>query len=159
MITATTKSSEDTRDLGAALAAVVRASDLVLVSGELGAGKTTLAQGFGRGLGVHEPIVSPTFTLVRPYAGRLPFVHCDVYRLEDLDEAADLDLAEALDAGAVALVEWGEVIAPVLPPDFLDVRMEFGDGDDDRRIRLHPVGTSWSARMGALRAGLGRWAT
>ena len=157
MITATTKSADDTRELGAGLASLAVPSDVVLVAGELGSGKTTFAQGFGRGLGVTEPIVSPTFTLVRSYQGRLPLVHCDVYRLDHLHEVADLDLPELLDEGGVALVEWGDVVASALPAAFLAVRLEFGTGDDDRRLQLRPVGPSWSSRMGPLRAVLDRW--
>ncbi|MDP9402451.1 MAG: tRNA (adenosine(37)-N6)-threonylcarbamoyltransferase complex ATPase subunit type 1 TsaE [Actinomycetota bacterium] len=154
---ALTKSAEDTRELAAAVAALARPQDVILLSGGLGAGKTTFAQGFGRGLGVTEPIVSPTFTLVRTYRGRLPLVHCDVYRLDRLEEVADLDLPELLDDGAVALVEWGDAIAPSLAADFLVVRLELGDGDDDRRLDLQVVGPSWAARLAPLGAALARW--
>ncbi|MGH9178937.1 MAG: tRNA (adenosine(37)-N6)-threonylcarbamoyltransferase complex ATPase subunit type 1 TsaE [Acidimicrobiales bacterium] len=157
MIAAVTKSADDTRELGAALATVARPGDLILLSGDLGAGKTTLAQGFGRGLGVGEPIVSPTFVLARLYKGRLPLVHADAYRMESLQEVSDLDLAEFLDEGSVALVEWGDVIAPALPADFLELRLEFGDGDDERQVRLRAVGPAWSIRMGPVGAALGRW--
>ena len=158
MIAAATKSGEDTRDLGAQLAALARPGDVVLLVGDLGAGKTTLAQGFGRGLGVAGPIVSPTFTLVRSYRGRLLLAHCDAYRLQGRREVEDLGLAELLDDGAVALVEWGEVVAPSLAPDYLEVRLEMGDGDDLRQVALRPVGPSWSARGPALEAALSRWA-
>ena len=157
MITVFTKSAEDTRELGAALSAVARPGDVILLSGDLGAGKTTLVQGFARGLGVQEPVVSPTFILVRTYQGRLSLVHADAYRMDNLDEVTDLDLPELLDDGGVALVEWGDVIAPVLPADFLEIAIEFGEGDDDRRIDVRVVGPTWASRTGALRAALGRW--
>ncbi|MGH9155908.1 MAG: tRNA (adenosine(37)-N6)-threonylcarbamoyltransferase complex ATPase subunit type 1 TsaE [Acidimicrobiales bacterium] len=157
MISLVTKSGEDTRELGAQLASVVRPGDVVLLTGDLGAGKTTLAQGFGLGLGVTDPIVSPTFTLVRIYQGRLTLVHCDAYRLDRLDEVEDLGLAELLEDGAVGVVEWGEVVAPTLPADYLEVRMEIGPTDGDRRLALQPVGLSWTARRPALKAALGRW--
>ncbi len=157
MISVSTKSGEDTRELGAALAGVARPGDLILVSGDLGAGKTTLAQGFGRGLGITEPIVSPTFVLARQYAGRLPLVHADAYRMDSLLEVADLDLPDLLDGGAVAMVEWGDVIAPVVPADFLDVTIEFGAGDDDRTLSVRPVGPAWALRTGIVRSALGRW--
>ncbi|HUR19024.1 MAG TPA: tRNA (adenosine(37)-N6)-threonylcarbamoyltransferase complex ATPase subunit type 1 TsaE [Acidimicrobiales bacterium] len=159
MLKALTKSAEDTRELAAAIAVMARAQDVVLLSGDLGAGKTTFAQGFGRGLGVTEPIVSPTFTLVRTYKGRLPLVHCDVYRLDRLEEVADLDLPELLDDGGVALVEWGDAIAPALVADFLEVRMELDEADDARRLDLRVVGPSWTARLRALSTAIGRWAT
>lgn len=157
MITVVTKSAEDTRELGAALSSVARPGDVVLLSGDLGAGKTTLVQGFARGLGVTEPVVSPTFILVRTYAGRLPLVHADAYRMDNLQEVTDLDLPELLDDGGVALVEWGDVIAPVLPADFLEVRLELGEGDDDRHIEVRVVGPTWAPRLAALRGALDRW--
>lgn len=157
MITATTKSAEDTRELGAALAVLAQPGDVVLLSGDLGAGKTTLAQGFARGLGVEDQVVSPTFVLVRLYRGRLPLIHADAYRMDSLDEVTDLDLPELLDDGGVALVEWGDVIAAMLPADFLDVRIDLGDADDDRRFGVRAVGPGWAARVPALRAALGRW--
>lgn len=159
MMKAMTKSAEDTRDLAAALAVLARPQDVILLSGDLGAGKTTFAQGFGRGLGVSQPIVSPTFTLVRTYDGRLPLVHADVYRLDRLEEVADLDLPELLDDGGVALVEWGDAIAPSLAPDFLEVHMELADGDDDRLFDLRAVGPSWTARIRPMSAALARWTT
>lgn len=157
MISVLAKSAEDTRELGAALSTVARAGDVVLLSGDLGAGKTTLVQGFARGLGVTEPVVSPTFILVRTYHGRLTLVHADAYRMDNLREVADLDLPELLDDGGVALVEWGDVIAPVLPADYLEIRLEFGDGDDDRHISARVVGPAWAPRAAALRGALDRW--
>lgn len=157
MISVLTKSAEDTRELGAALATVARSGDVVLLSGDLGAGKTTLVQGFARGLGVTEPVVSPTFILVRTYHGRLTLVHADAYRMDNLREVTDLDLPELLDDGGVALVEWGDVIAPVLPADYLEIRLEIGEGDDDRHISARVVGPTWAPRAAALRRALDRW--
>ena len=157
MITAVTKSADDTRDLGASLASLARPGDVILLSGDLGAGKTTLAQGFGRGLGVAEPIVSPTFVLVRSYEGRLALVHCDVYRIDHFQEVIELDLPELLDEGAVALVEWGDVIAPSLPANFLEVRIELTDADEVRRLSVRAVGSSWGQRLGSVQGAVERW--
>jgi tRNA threonylcarbamoyladenosine biosynthesis protein TsaE len=157
VITVVTKSAEDTRELGGALSSVARQGDMILLSGDLGSGKTTLVQGFARGLGITEPVVSPTFILVRTYAGRLTLVHADAYRMDNLQEVTDLDLPELLDDGGVAVVEWGDVIAPVLPADYLEVRLEPGDGDDDRRIDVRVVGPTWASRLAALRSALDRW--
>ncbi|MDP8976941.1 MAG: tRNA (adenosine(37)-N6)-threonylcarbamoyltransferase complex ATPase subunit type 1 TsaE [Actinomycetota bacterium] len=157
MITALTKSADDTRELGAAVASLASAGDVILLSGDLGAGKTTFAQGFGRGLGVQDEIVSPTFTLIRSYEGRLTLVHCDVYRLDHLQEVIDLGLAEMVDGNAVALVEWGDVAAPGLPADHLETRIELTESDDERRFELRPVGSSWLGRTEGLRAAIERW--
>lgn len=162
MIHAHTKAAEDTKELAAALAALAKPGDVILLAGDLGSGKTTFAQGFGAGLGVQEPIVSPTFTLVRSYQGTsLTLVHCDVYRLDHLQEVIDLGLSELLDDGGVALIEWGDMAAPTLPADFLEVRLEYGespDSDDERRMQLRIVGPTWAPRKAAVASALGRWA-
>lgn len=157
MIEATTKSADDTRELAAQIAGLAKPGDLLLLAGDMGAGKTTFTQGFGKALGVSEQVTSPTFTLVRNYEARIPLLHVDAYRLESLQEVIDLGLHELLDEGAVALIEWGDIIAPVLPTDFLEIRMEFGAADDDRRLRLRSVGQPWAARMTLLGRALDRW--
>ncbi len=107
-------SPEATRALAARLAGVARRGDVIVLQGHLGAGKTTFAQGFARGLGVEGPVTSPTFTLVRQYPCTLgQLVHVDVYRLDHLAEVADLGLADLVEEG-VALVEWGDVARPAL---------------------------------------------
>lgn len=156
-VVATTASVDETRDLAAALATLARAGDVVVLAGDLGAGKTAFVQGFGRGLGVEERITSPTFTLVHVYEGRLPVHHLDVYRLEQLSEAIDLGLAEMLDEGGVVLVEWGDAITRLLPHDHLEVRLTFGVGDNDRVLELDPRGPAWALRSAGVRAALGPW--
>ena len=147
-----------TKAIAIAISQVAAAGDLLLLAGELGAGKTTFAQGFATGLGITDTVTSPTFTLVREYEGPgLGLRHLDVYRLDQLSEATDLGLAEMLDEEAVMLVEWGDAIVGALPADHLDVRITFGAGDDERRIELVPVGMRWSARMRALTDLLAKW--
>ena len=159
MILAVTHSVGETRALAAAVAELARAGDIVVLAGDLGAGKTAFAQGFGAELGVTERITSPTFTLVSQYrSGRLPLNHLDVYRLEQLDEVADLGLVELLDEGGVTLIEWGDSITPALPADFLEIRIRLGAGDDDRMLELSTVGPHWSARTRALAAAIATWA-
>lgn len=159
MIVAATKSPEDTRELAAAVAGLIKSGDIVLLAGDLGAGKTTFAQGFGRALGIEEPITSPTFTLMRPYQGRLRLLHCDVYRLDRLQEILDLGITELVDDESVALVEWGDRAEPVLPPDFLEIEITYGSSEEERGLTLRWVGTAWSARSPALQRALERWSS
>lgn len=158
-LTAATAGVDQTRALAAAVSVLARAGDLVLLAGELGAGKTAFAQGFAAGLGVDEAVTSPTFTLVRTYpGGRLTMNHVDVYRLERLQEAVDLGLAEMADDPAVTLIEWGDVVIPALPTDFLEVCMAYGDdGEDHRSLSLKSVGRPWAARERALHDALTPW--
>jgi tRNA threonylcarbamoyladenosine biosynthesis protein TsaE len=158
MIHARTKSVDDTRALAQELASLARPGDLILLSGGLGAGKTAFAQGFARGLGVHDRVTSPAFVLVRPYEGRIPMVHLDVYRLDHLQELVDLGISELLDEDGVTLIEWGDVVTPALPSDFLEVRLEPGESDDERIVQLRTVGPGWSPRVRAIREAVDRWA-
>jgi tRNA threonylcarbamoyladenosine biosynthesis protein TsaE len=157
MIKVATTSVDDTRALAAGVAGLAAPGDLVILAGDLGTGKTAFAQGFAQGLGVDEPVTSPAFILVRTYEGRLPMVHLDVYRLDTMQELVDLGIAELLDEGAVTLVEWGDAVAPGLPADFLEVRLEAGAGPDDRHISIRSVGRAWPPRTRALREALAPW--
>lgn len=152
VIEVSTHSVTQTRELAAAVAALVEPGDVIVLDGELGAGKTAFAQGFGAALGVTERIVSPTFTIERVYEGRIRLRHLDVYRLEHLHEALDLGLDEALDDGDVAVIEWGEAISGVLGRDHLSIRLELSDSADDRRITLRPQGPGWIRRSEGLAA-------
>ena len=151
-----TAAVDQTRLLAGAIAGLVDDGDLLVLVGDLGAGKTAFTQGFAAALGVDVPVTSPTFTLANRYEGRLIVNHLDVYRLEDLAEARDLAIPELLEQG-VTLIEWGEMILPALPADRLDVSITFGDGDDDRHIELRTVGDRWGDRVSALRAAMHTW--
>ncbi len=124
-----------TRELGARLAPAARAGDLVCLRGDLGAGKTQLAKGFGAGLGVTDTISSPSFVLMAEYAGRLPLFHVDLYRLADAADALAGGLLDERQADGVTLVEWPERMGPFLPAGRLDVTIE-GTGDEPRTITL-----------------------
>ncbi|HEY8544286.1 MAG TPA: tRNA (adenosine(37)-N6)-threonylcarbamoyltransferase complex ATPase subunit type 1 TsaE [Acidimicrobiales bacterium] len=152
-----TRSVDETRALAAALAGVVQAGDLILLAGDLGAGKTAFVQGLGRGLGVTEPITSPTFTLEQRYDSDPPLHHLDVYRLEQLSEVLDLGLSELLDDGGVVVVEWGDAVVPVVPNDYLKVRLTIGETVDDRVITFRSVGSSWTERAFALADATAPW--
>jgi tRNA threonylcarbamoyladenosine biosynthesis protein TsaE len=159
VIEVVTKSVEDTKALGAEVAAFCRPRDVIVLAGELGTGKTAFTQGLARGLAVDEPVTSPAFVLVRSYVGRLPLTHIDVYRLDHIQELVDLGIAELVDEGGVTVVEWGDVVLPALPADFLEVRLEHDVAADDRRVRIRALGPSWLPRMAALARALDRWTT
>lgn len=153
-----TTAPDQTKELAAALAELAVAGDLLVLAGEMGAGKTAFVQGFARGLGITDQVTSPTFTIVQEYGGgRLAVHHLDVYRLETLREVTDLGLGEMLDEDAVMLVEWGDAVLPVLPDQYLEVRITFGDGDDDRTLELRGVGGSWPARERAVAEATAPW--
>jgi tRNA threonylcarbamoyladenosine biosynthesis protein TsaE len=154
---ARTTDVDGTRSLAGAIAALATAGDIILLAGELGAGKTAFAQGFGAGLGIDEPIVSPTFTLARQYQGSLMLHHLDVYRLERFAEMDDIGVAELLDGNGVVLIEWGDAVAPALPNDYLEITLTYGEGDDDRDIELRCVGSRWAARERVLLEQLHAW--
>ena len=136
------------RDLGARVAHVIRAGDLVLLEGDLGAGKTTFAQGFGAALGVQEPITSPTFVLSRIHpAGDLELVHVDAYRLADADELDDLDLPSG--APQVFLIEWGEGKAEHLASDRLWVSITRTADSDERIVVIDGHGPRWAIDLDA----------
>jgi len=137
----------DTHAIAAALAGLSRSGDLIVLAGEMGAGKTAFAKGFGAALGVTEPITSPTFTLVHSYeAGRLTLHHADIYRLSTHNEVADLALAELLEYDGIVLLEWGDVVAQSLGEHLLVHLAAVPDDDDARRITLSGTGRAWAMR-------------
>jgi tRNA threonylcarbamoyladenosine biosynthesis protein TsaE len=160
MITLRAATAADTRAIGRALAPLFRAGDAVVLTGELGAGKTTFVQGVAEGLGVDDTVSSPTFVLVKEYVGRLTVAHADVYRLERVQDVVDLGLEEIADGEALLLVEWGDAVEELLPGDRLRVELTGEDPagvDESRRIVVEAVGSGWSGRTGELHAALAPW--
>jgi tRNA threonylcarbamoyladenosine biosynthesis protein TsaE len=149
---AVTRSEDETLALAGAVGELLRAGDVVSVVGDLGAGKTVFARGVAGALGVSQPVVSPSFTIVREYDGRVPLVHVDVYRIGTIQELHDLGFEEVVRDDAITLVEWGDVIDPLLPRERLDVRLVAGDADDERLVELEGRGPSWSTRAIELAA-------
>jgi len=151
--------AQDTRGVGEVLAGVLRVHDVVSLTGELGAGKTTLVQGIAAGLGAQEHVASPTFTLVREYVtGRLPVAHVDVYRLERVQDVVDLALDELSGDDGVLIVEWGDAVEALLDEERLRVELTVADPDGEaRRIALSARGESWRERWPALSAALEPW--
>lgn len=152
-----TSGPEETRKLGAALAALLAPGDVISLTGDLGAGKTCLVQGAARALGVEEPVGSPTFVLVREYRGDLPVLHLDVYRLERIQEVLDLGFEDLLDPHAVMFIEWGDAIEALLPPAHLEVSMTADPETDLRRILVRGSGEPWARRWEDLTRALTPW--
>ncbi len=153
-----TRSSASTVGLAVAVGELLEAGDVVVLAGDLGAGKTVFARGVARALGIDEPIVSPTFTIVREYHGRLPLAHVDVYRLDGPAGLHGVGFEELFDGEFVVLVEWGDRIAGVLPADRLEISIAPGPDPDDRVVELVVAGPSWIARAEALRLAVAPWA-
>jgi tRNA threonylcarbamoyladenosine biosynthesis protein TsaE len=149
-----TGSAAETRRVAAALAGVLRPGDVVVLSGELGSGKTTFAQGAIAALGVDEPVTSPTFAIVQEYDGVVRVAHVDLYRLDTVQEVDALGLEEIVDDGRVTFVEWGERFLQALPADHLAVHFAPGDATDVRRIHVAVHGPAWHGRAERLRRAL-----
>lgn len=146
-MTITLETPEDTRAFGARLAGVLRAGDLVVLAGPLGAGKTALTQGIGVGLGVGTPVASPTFVIARVHPdGRVPLVHVDAYRLGSLAEVDDLDLDYSADE-SVTVVEWGAGLVEQLADSHLRVELRRCAESEVRQLELIPSDDGWAARI------------
>lgn len=133
----TTKSSEETQRLSEKLGELVEAQDVIILEGDLGAGKTTFTKGLAKGLGVKRVVNSPTFNIIKEYKGRLPLYHMDVYRLAESEE--DLGFDEYFYREGITVVEWAHLIEAYLPNEKLQISL-FHAGDDTRKIILEPIG-------------------
>ena len=148
-VTIATRSTSQTQELGCRLGQRAEKGDLLLLTGALGAGKTTFAQGIAWGLGVQEYVHSPTFLIVHVYPGRLPLYHLDLYRLDDPREVEDLDLEEMLTQG-VCVVEWAEKALSLFPPEHLRIEITETPADG-RKLLLAPVGHRYVQLLEAVR--------
>lgn len=148
-----TISADQTRRLAVTLSPVLVPGDMIVLSGDLGAGKTTFVQGLAVGLGIVEQVTSPTFVLMKEYlGGRFPLMHIDIYRLNKVQELMDLGYDEFLDPSYVVVVEWGDMVEPLLPKEHLQVRLVNEDEDESARlITLTPRGPVWESRMQTVR--------
>src|SRR2546426_5432960 len=151
-----TASPEETRELGESVAGVLRPGDVVSLTGDLGAGKTTFVQGAARGLGATDAVLSPTFMLVREYGGRFPIYHLDVYRLERVQDVMDLGFEELVDRQGVVFIEWGDAIEALLPSEHIQVELTIPEDEQRRRLELTWYGRSWAARIEHLAAAVQR---
>ena len=156
MIELRSLSPDETRSIAAAVAQLARPGDLIVLAGQMGAGKTAFAQGFARALGIHEPVTSPTYTLVRTYqAGTTTLHHADLYRLDHTTEVDDLALGELLEDDAIMLVEWGDVVDL---GDHLQIELRLDDDDvQQREIIITSSDRRWAPRWERLEAGVDEW--
>ncbi len=140
----TVSNAEQTQKLAEELAAALEPGDVILLDGDLGAGKTTFTKGLAAGLGIRRNVKSPTFTLIREYhEGRLPLYHMDVYRLEETG-GDDLGLEEYFNGDGVSVVEWSQFVEDDLPAEFLVVHFIKDEHDDDRRtLVFEPHGSRY----------------
>lgn len=137
-----TFSEQETRAFGERLGARAEAGSIYTLTGDLGAGKTVFTQGFARGLGVEEPVNSPTFTIVQEYTqGRIPFYHFDVYRIGNVDEMEEIGYEDYFYGGGVCLIEWGNLIEEILPEERFAITIEkdLNRGFDYRKITVIEV--------------------
>jgi tRNA threonylcarbamoyladenosine biosynthesis protein TsaE len=147
--TLTTTDPDATRAVAAALATAARPGDLIALRGDLGAGKTQFAKGFGAGLGVTATINSPSFVLMAEYEGRLPLFHIDLYRLDDARDAIAGGLLDERQAEGVTLVEWAERLGDALPAERLEVAIE-GSGEEPRTIVVTATSAAFRRYLEAL---------
>ena len=152
-----TASPEETQAVGAAIAPALRSGDVISLTGDLGAGKTTFVQGVARTLGVTDHVVSPTFTLVREYDGTLPIYHFDVYRLDHLQDVLDLGFEEILDLGGIVFIEWGDAIEALLPEAYLQIELTIPGEDSRRRVEIAGRGMPWARRWDTFVEAVNPW--
>jgi tRNA threonylcarbamoyladenosine biosynthesis protein TsaE len=150
-------SEHDTKAIGAAVAGLLEPGDVVGLTGDLGAGKTRLVQGAVAALGAEDPVISPTFMLVREYDGDVAVNHVDAYRLSGPAELEDLGYDTVFDPDVVVFVEWADRVSRALPDSWVELRMETV-ADERRHITVEPHGESWPGRMPALKEALARYA-
>ena len=143
---------EQTQLLGSYLGKLAQQADVLLLTGELGTGKTCLVQGLARGLDVNEYAFSPSFVILRQYHGRLPLYHIDLYRLDSLDEIAGLGLEDYFYGDGVCVIEWAEKAQQLLPPDSLLISLKYvGASRTGRSIQLKPQAQRYNQLLKRLK--------
>jgi tRNA threonylcarbamoyladenosine biosynthesis protein TsaE len=146
----TTGDEEETRAVGAQIGQTLRKGDILLLSGDLGTGKTCLTQGIGRGLECEGNVNSPSFVLMNEYAGRERLFHADLYRIEDVEDLDELGLWDYAEQG-VLVIEWPERGAELLPGDGVVVELRYGDIERQRRLKFEARGPRGAEIMASLR--------
>ena len=146
MLVYTSSSPETTRNVASALCDKLIAGDVVLLQGDLGAGKTEFVKGLATGLGVDEPVTSPTFALLNVYHGRIPLYHFDLYRLNRLEEMDGIGFDEFIGGDGLAVIEWPDRFAAALPEEFVKVIIRPGETVTQRVIEIEPTGDRYKDR-------------
>lgn len=148
-----TSSQDETMQVGRALGEILAKGDVVLLSGDLGTGKTAFTNGIASALGIEEYITSPTFTIVNEYKAELPLYHFDVYRIADADEMYDIGFEEYLYGDGVVVIEWAELIKDILPTEFIwvKIRKNLDLGVDTREIDIEFVGKRYDGYINRLK--------
>jgi len=146
----TTRSPEETQQLGWRLGELAKPGDIFFLVGKLGAGKTCLTQGIAKGLGITDSVLSPSFVLVRELKGRLPLYHADLYRLDNLREISELGLDEYLYGHGLTVIEWADKGLDVLPDEYLLIAIDYGEGDE-RRLKLTAHGKRYEELLMRLK--------
>ena len=154
-------SALETKSIASLFATELRSGDVVMLTGDLGAGKTTFVQGLASALGIDAPVTSPTFTLVNHYSGRIGLIHADLYRLQSYQEVIDLGIEELLDGfgisegsddemAVVGAIEWGEALMPVFRGEYFVVTFSFGREVEERLITIEASSESTRLRLGDI---------
>ncbi|HOE57844.1 MAG TPA: tRNA (adenosine(37)-N6)-threonylcarbamoyltransferase complex ATPase subunit type 1 TsaE [Bacillota bacterium] len=140
MLKLNTESVEETLQIGEQLGKLLDKGNIVCLSGDLGAGKTSFAQGIAKGLGVKDYVTSPTYTIINEYEGRLPLYHFDVYRLNDVEEMHELGYEEYFFSDGVVVLEWADMVRDIIPGERLWITILNTKGDNSREIIIEPTG-------------------
>ncbi len=141
---------KDTKNWGYKLGKLFTKGDVICLSGDLGAGKTSLTQGIAKGLGVDDYVTSPTYTLINEYKGRYPVYHFDVYRINDIDEVYELGYEEYLYSDGVIVIEWASIIKEILPENRLDINIKRGNDLNYREIYIEAKGKRYKEIINSL---------
>jgi len=134
---------KETERLGYTLGKLLTGGEVICMTGDLGAGKTTMTQSIAKGLDVDDYVTSPTFTIINEYKGRCPLYHFDVYRINDVDEMYDLGYEEYFYSDGVSIIEWADIIKEILPQERLNIEINKKDGIDNREIIIHGNGEKY----------------
>lgn len=143
MLKIISNSAEETQNIGERLGRLLKKGNIICLSGDLGAGKTALAQGIAKGMGVEEYVTSPTYTIINEYEGRIPLYHFDVYRLNDVEEMYELGYEEYFFGDGAVVVEWADIVKDIIPGERLWITILQSKDENSREIIMEPTGEDY----------------